>query len=130
MKSTNPTNDNYTILVVDDDYPSFLYIEAALRVFGCKLIYANNGKDAIDIAVNQEINLVLMDICLPMVSGIDATKQIRKVKPFLPIIAQTAALFPDQVKAIKDSGCDVILAKPFQINELYEVVQRVLIPIS
>ncbi len=124
------SNECCTILVVDDDYPSYLYIEAALRNYGCKLLYANNGKDAIDIALNNDINLILMDICLPLVSGIDATKQIRKIKPNIPIVAQTAALFPDQIKAIKQAGCDVILAKPFQVAELYEIIQRVLIPIN
>ena len=130
MNLGNPTNELCTILVVDDDYPSYLYIESALRMCGYKLIYASNGKDAVNIALNQDISLILMDICLPIVSGIDATKQIRKVKPFLPIVAQTAALFPDQIKAINDSGCDVILAKPFQVNELYDVIKRVLVPIS
>ena len=130
MNLANHTADCCIILVVDDDYPSYLYIEAALRLSGYKLIYANNGKDDIDIALNQDISLILMDICLPIISGIDATVQIKKVKPFLPIVAQTAALFPDQIKAIKNSGCDVILAKPFQLSELYDAIQRVLVPIS
>jgi signal transduction histidine kinase/ActR/RegA family two-component response regulator len=101
------------ILVVEDEEINYLYLLEILKDTGTILLHANNGKEAIDLcATHPEIDIVLMDIKMPVVNGYDATREIKKHRPDLPIIAQTAyALYGDQEKAFK-AGCDDYITKP------------------
>jgi len=106
------------ILVVEDDEPSFEFLKVILSKSGYKIIWALNGEEAVTICKeNMDIDLVLMDINMPVMNGYDATKAIKKLRPSLPIIAQTAyAVSGDREKAIA-AGCDDYISKPIK-NEL------------
>lgn len=119
---------NKTILVVDDDDSSYEYLKVILNGFGIyNMVWAKNGKEAFSCCTGDStIDLVLMDINMPVMNGFIATKEIKKIKPNLPIIAQTAyAIAGDREKFI-DAGCDDYISKPIKKDELIEVINKFL----
>lgn len=114
-----------SILVAEDEYSNFLLIETLLAPYPYKLIHATNGRDAVEHCLqDQGIRLVIMDLKLPEMDGLEATRLIKKNRPALPVLAVTAyAMKNDGQKAI-DAGCDAYLAKPIRRNELLEAVSR------
>lgn len=114
---------NYTILITEDVEFSFIYMQAVLRRTGIKVIWAQNGKDAVDIVrTNPDIDLVLMDMYMPVMDGYEATQIISKLRPSLPIIAQTAFCLPEDVKKCYAAGCTGYLAKPVRKEELIDTL--------
>ncbi len=115
-----------TILIVEDDEPNAQYLKEVFNRTSVKTIHVGNGKDAVQIALSQPIDVILMDIRLPDISGYDTTQQIRKVNQNVVIIAQTAyASLVDRQKAI-DSGCNEYLSKPVKSRKLLELVNQYL----
>ena len=114
---------NSSILVVDDVEINHLIIVEMLNKYNLTIYYAKNGKESIEMIVaHPEISLVLMDMKMPVMDGFTATAEIKKIKPNLPIIAQTAYALPaDKQKAIK-AGCDHYITKPIKVDELIEVI--------
>lgn len=115
------------ILIVEDDLISYQFIEAMLRSTDAKLIHAKNGEDAIEIAhLRSDINLIIMDMRLPFINGYEATNQIKRFRPNINIIAQTAnAMSDDRNKCIK-AGCDDYIAKPLDPDEFLRMVAHYL----
>jgi CheY-like chemotaxis protein len=104
-----------TVLIVEDEYANYLYLEEILRGTETRLLYASNGKEAVDLCTaNPDIALVLMDIRMPVMNGYLATKQIKLMRPDLPVIAQTAYALETDMKGLKNDFDDIII-KP--INE-------------
>lgn len=116
-----------TVLVVEDQYSNYYLLEILLNRWGIKTIRAATGYEAIEECQNNSsINLVLMDIRLPDLNGFEATKEIRKTNPNLPIIAQTAhAGYNDREKAI-EAGCNDYIPKPIRKDLLYELLLKYL----
>lgn len=116
--------DSQLILVAEDEISNFKLIEAILSRNGYKVIRAENGKEAVDLCHNRsDIDLVLMDIRMPVMDGLIATKEIKKFNSDLPIIAQTAyAMDGDENKAIKE-GCDDYISKPINKRLLLEKIK-------
>jgi hypothetical protein len=103
---------SHSILIVEDDKYSGLYIEEILADSGLKIYLADTGKKAVDIALNNHVDIILMDIRLPEMEGYEATRIIKEKCPHVKIIAQTAyATHSDRIKAF-DAGCDDYLSKP------------------
>lgn len=116
-----------TILVAEDDATNKILIEAILKSTGARLLFAVTGQSVID-TVGQEpaIDLIVMDIRMPGLNGLEATKIIRKTHPNLPILAQTAFAFEhDRQKAI-NAGCNDYISKPFKKIQLLEKIRRLL----
>jgi PAS domain S-box-containing protein len=113
-----------TILVVEDDDTNFLCIDEILSVTYTNVIRASNGADAIKICTTRpDINLVLMDLKLPVVDGFMATRKIKQVRPQLPVIAQTAySSSEDKAKAL-NAGCDDYITKPLNKNDLLRKIE-------
>lgn len=108
-----------TILIAEDIDFSFLYIEAVLRRTGAKVLWAQNGREAIELVkLHPGIDIALMDIHMPIMNGYDATREIVGIRPDLPVIAQTAFVLPDDVKACYAAGCTGYLAKPIRREQL------------
>ncbi len=114
-----------TILVAEDDETNFMYIKEILDKAGFKTRRASNGKEAVEIFQKEKnIDLVLMDLKMPVLNGYEATKQIREIRPDVPIIAQTAfALDESREKAIEEGFNDYI-SKPFQKEQLLKLVHN------
>ncbi len=119
--------DKKTILIVEDEYSNYFFLELMFSKMGITPIVAHNGQEAIDICKsNPEIDLILMDLKMPVLNGFEATKQIKAMRPELPIIAQTAyALSADKHKAI-EAGCDDYLTKPIRKQDLMVALARYL----
>jgi len=108
-----------TILIAEDIDFSFLYIEAVLRRTGVKILWAQNGEEAIKhVKANDSIDLILMDMHMPVMNGYDATEVIKSFRPDITILAQTAFVLPDDVKKCFAAGCSGFLAKPIRKEQL------------
>jgi signal transduction histidine kinase/ActR/RegA family two-component response regulator len=118
----NPTLiwKDYTILVAEDDDLNFKLIQIALQKTKVNVIRANNGQEVLNILDEiSNIHAVLMDIQMPVMDGFEATIQLKKRFPQLPVIAQTAfAMSDDKIKCL-EVGCDDYISKPLNIDELY-----------
>lgn len=113
-----------TILIVEDDLYNAEYIIEVLSDTGLKILHAQLGSEAIQIATSQKPDLVLMDIGLPDISGYEAIRQIKQKMPHLKIIAQTAyAAASDKQKAL-ESGCVDYISKPLKPELLLSLINR------
>lgn len=112
-----------TILIVEDENSNYKYLEALLRN-KVKLLWTNNGIDAVQMSNELPIDLILMDIKLPKMDGFEATRLIKKNKPDVPIIAVTAyAMDVDRRQSI-EAGCDNYISKPFKMEELFSLINK------
>jgi len=113
------------ILIVEDDDTSFKYFKEALYSIKALFLRAKNGKEAVDICrENKNIDLILMDIQMPIMNGNDAAKEIKKFRKKLPIIAQTAYIIDGEKEKSLKAGCCDYLTKPIKPNMLIETVNR------
>jgi CheY-like chemotaxis protein len=118
-------SDKKTILIVEDEEVNVIYIETILETemeLNYQLLYAKNGLEAVEICKsNPEIDLVLMDIKMPVMNGYEATEKIREFRPELTIIAQTAYSTPKDKEKAFDAGCNEFISKPLD-EELLKMV--------
>jgi PAS domain S-box-containing protein len=126
-QSTSPNiqNENFrTVLVAEDEECNFLYIEAVLIDLDLKLIHAKNGRETIEIfKSNPNIDLILMDIKMPIMTGYDAATIIKELKPELPIIAQSAYALEHE-RAKYEGIFDDYLTKPINEDYLKQMVMK------
>jgi CheY-like chemotaxis protein len=115
------------ILIAEDEKTNYLFLEALLKRTKAELIWAETGKAAID-AINEDpnIDIVLMDIKMPEMNGYEATYEIKKLRPTLPIIAQTAYALAGEKEKILSAGCDDYLSKPIMGKVLLEKIDNFL----
>lgn len=110
-------------LLVDDNKDVLIYLNRVLVDTGVLIITARSGFEAIDIIKNNpDIDVVLLDMQMPGMNGIEATKEIRKIRKNVPIIAQTAFIFEDDKDIILEAGCDACLIKPIRKDHLITVM--------
>ncbi len=116
-----------TFLIVEDEEVNVQYLQELLKSTKANLLIATTADEAIQLCkAYSEISLVLMDIKLPGTNGYEATKQIKKMRNNLPVIAQTAyAMTSDRITALK-SGCDDYIAKPIRANDLLVLISKYL----
>lgn len=117
-----------TILIVEDEEAIQFFFEKALKKTQANLFFVRDGYEAIDmIQKNTEIDLVLMDIRLPRMDGIEATAKIKQLNPELPIIVQTANALPSVYESAIQSGCNEFITKPIRIQTLLSILNKHLI---
>jgi signal transduction histidine kinase/FixJ family two-component response regulator len=116
---------NKKFLVAEDDDNSYAYICHILKNTGVEIIHAKNGKEAIDaLSFHENIDLVLMDLQMPVLNGLETTKEIKKLYPNLIVIAQTAfAMEGDRNKCIS-AGCDDYITKPLHAESLLAKIDQ------
>jgi len=115
------------VLIVEDDLVSSQYLRKILEKYDITVIHAENGEQAVEFVKNTpDIDLILMDIRMPVMDGIEATKLIKQIEPDLPIIAQTAYTFSEEKNKIMSSGCNGYLAKPLDSVKLNALIDRYL----
>ena len=114
------------VLVVDDHPVNRRVIRLFLEPFECELIEAENGQQALDALEREPIDLVLMDVNMPVMDGLEATRRLRRDVRFarLPVIALTADVMSSQIKTCLDAGCDAHVAKPIDLRNLLSVMDR------
>ncbi len=114
-----------TILVVEDDFISYQYLESILHEANISIIHVKNGEDALEVCqMNTKIDLVLMDMQLPFMNGYETTKKIKLFRKNLPIIAQTANVMPEDKIKCFEAGCDDFIGKPIDPDELMTLVSK------
>ena len=117
--------ENKTILIVEDNYASRKLLFETLKHTKAELLIANSAEEAIEICKsNSKINIVLMDIQLPGISGYDAVKILKELRPNLPIIAQTANAMSDEKEKAIMIGCNDYIAKPYDMEYLFKSLER------
>ena len=117
--------ENLNILVAEDDNLNFTVLKALLSPLGCKLERVVTGVEVVsEIKKNTDYDLILMDIQMPELDGIEATKLIREITTNIPIIAITANAFEDEMYKIKEAGCVDYITKPINKNLLIKSIQN------
>src|SRR6266436_6006423 len=111
------------ILVVEDHQLSLTLLKQLLEVHGYEILETPEGLQAIDIARDEQPDLILMDIGLPDICGLDVTRRLTKT---IPIIAVTALATPEDEKKGLESGCDAYIAKPIALGNLLRIIESFL----
>lgn len=113
------------VLVAEDDHINFLYLETVLKRAGCDYIHAINGTEAVELCrENPSISFVLMDIKMPIMTGLEATRIIKEINPSLPVIALTAYAQTGDRQRILEAGCDEYYAKPVTPDLLRDLIKK------
>lgn len=121
--SNNYRWENKTILVVEDDTSSLMLLQAILSRTGAQILFAEDGETAVSIVENQDnIDLVLMDIRLKGINGLEATQRIKQLKPATPVIAQSACAILSEIEKGYAAGCNAYLTKPISTLALLETM--------
>ncbi len=114
-------------MVVDDLEINSQVISEMISGVNADVVYASSGQAAIDMVEQRpDIDLVLMDLKMPGMSGLEATREIKKLRPKLPVIAQTAYTLAADRSAALEAGCDDYIAKPIIKNVLIALLKRYL----
>ena len=124
--NSNPEGEKQkTILVAEDEESNFELVRIVLQK-RYHLLRAHNGIEAVTMNEEEHPDLILMDIRMPEMNGLDATRIIKEVSHSTPIIALSAYAFEDNVREAKNAGCDAFMAKPFRVEELIEICAKFL----
>ncbi|MCP4310682.1 MAG: response regulator [Bacteroidetes bacterium] len=127
MEKTVRFNFDFTgksVLVAEDTMISFRLFSAVLSQVNATVYHAPNGRKAIEMCSGDlHFDLVVMDLQMPEVNGLEATRAIKKMRPFLPIIAATANTFDDEEAECLAAGCAAYITKPLEFNKLFELMQ-------
>lgn len=123
---------NKTILIAEDDEISYKYLNLILtRKTQANILWAINGQMAVDFCKQYDhIDLVLMDLQLPIINGIEAIKLIKEFKPGLPIVVHTANAFGEECEKCFNAGCDEYVTKPANFQQLLYKIENLLTPVS
>lgn len=113
------------ILVAEDVPTNFLLVKKSLRKTEVNLIWAKNGQEAVDeCKKDQQIDLVLMDIRMPVMNGLEATRLIKPIRKDLPIIAQTAYAMDSDRNRSLEAGCNDYISKPIDLKAFIELISK------
>lgn len=129
-KPSPPLEPRFLILVVDDMADNLAMISLDLQQQNYRVVTASNGEDAIKIAEQTNPNLILMDINLPELDGLAATRRIRDIDTLreVPVIALTAFGTEGFQRAAYDVGVDGYLTKPIDLDRMHQLIARLLSP--
>lgn len=126
--------DGKRFLLVEDNELNLEIASELLEVAGAKIEYALNGQESVDMFLKSDqgyYDLILMDIQMPVMNGLEATRIIRKSThpdaACIPIVGMSANAFGEDIKRAMDAGMDAYTAKPININEVYEIINRMII---
>ncbi len=115
------------VLVAEDDDSSYYYLETLLKKASAKVLRARDGQQTINI-VNKtpNVDLILMDIKMPVVNGLEATVKIKETNPQIKVIAQTAYTMPGDSELALGAGCDDYIAKPIRKDKILKIIDKYL----
>lgn len=114
-----------TVLVAEDEESNFELLDILVSAMELSILWARNGQEAVELYTeNPHIDLVLMDLKMPVMDGFEATQLIREANPQLPILAQTAYAMPADREAAITEGCNDLLTKPIRKADLYQMIDK------
>lgn len=111
------------ILVAEDNDSNYMLMTYILKKY-YQFFRARNGQEAVELAQSEKPDLVLMDIKMPIMDGLEATRQIKALCPDLPIIALTANAFDSDRQLAIEAGCNDFLAKPVNAELCIKTIQK------
>ena len=119
---------NEKVLLVEDNMVNMKLLQATLEPRGYTLVTATDGEEALEKACKENPDLIIMDIQLPKLSGIEVVKRLRQIPEFsgIPIIALTAYAMKGDEERLIEAGFDVYLPKPVNTRELPKVISEML----
>ncbi|MBN2681142.1 MAG: PAS domain S-box protein [Bacteroidales bacterium] len=130
ISETKTTGDynwtNKKILVVEDIETNYLFLEYALKTTNAKIFHAENGKNALEMSNKNNFDIILMDINLPDINGVEVTRQILERKPGQIIIAQTAYAMQEEINLFTAAGCADYITKPIRTENLLNTLSKFL----
>uniref|UniRef100_UPI00356AF605 response regulator n=1 Tax=Mariniphaga sp. TaxID=1954475 RepID=UPI00356AF605 len=126
-KGKKPDFSDKLIYIAEDDSYSYYYLTEILSASAIQIKRAENGKELLQLIGEKIPDLVLLDIRMPVMSGLEALAEIKKSHPNLPVIAQTAYAMPEERKKCLESGCDNYVSKPINKKMLMEIIESYLI---
>ena len=116
-----------TVLIAEDEENNYLLLVELLSTLNLNIIHAYNGLEAVEICRSgREVDLVIMDIKMPLMDGYTATREIRKILPELPVIAQTAYSYATDMEKALNAGCDDYISKPINKSKLLDLLNKYL----
>ena len=113
------------ILVAEDEDSNYELVKIVLQK-RYRLIRAHNGIEAVTLNEEEHPDLILMDIRMPGMNGLDATRIIKEVSGDTPVVALSAYAFEENIREAKQAGCNEFMAKPFKVESLIDMVRRYL----
>ncbi len=119
-------HEAFTILIAEDDNINFLLFQKIIQSRNCNIIRAVNGLEAVEISLNNpDLDLVLMDIKMPIMNGYEALEKVKAIRPELLVVAQTAYSSSDDEERIRNAGFFGYLTKPVNREKLFEIIDQV-----
>lgn len=112
------------VLIVDDEPSMRVTLEANLELAGLDVVSADDAEQAIGMVARQEFDLVLTDIRMPGMSGVDLFREIRKLRPHLPVVLMTAFAFESMIAEAVNEGVFTVLSKPFDVDVATAILAR------
>lgn len=116
--------DKYTVLIAEDEDVNFFLLSEYLEPTGIRVLRAKNGVEVLEIISREDPNVILMDIKMPLMNGYEATRKLREVKPYIPVLAQTAYSMTDDIERLKETKFHEILAKPINEQDLLFALRK------
>ena len=116
------------ILIVEDNPANLKMLKLIIENIDCEILEAVNGDEALAVTIEKEPDLILMDIQIPHIDGLEVTRRLRKMEIFTktPIIALTAFAMEKDEQAGLDAGCNEYMIKPFSTAKLLEILHKYL----
>jgi CheY-like chemotaxis protein len=111
--------------VAEDEDSNYELVKIVLQK-RYRLIRAHNGIEAVTLNEEEHPDLILMDIRMPGMNGLDATRIIKEVSSDTPVVALSAYAFEENIREAKQAGCNEFMAKPFKVENLIDMVRRYL----
>ncbi len=116
-----------TILIVEDVESSIMYYRSAFKNTGARILLATDGEKAVEMAkANPDIDVIVMDIHMPKMNGLEATTKIKEFNPNVQIIIQTAYVLHHTEEECLNAGCDVFLAKPVSLTNIMSIIDNII----
>ena len=114
-----------TILIAEDNDSNYILMTYILKK-SYQFLRAKNGQEAVALAEKGGIDLILMDMKMPIMDGVEATKKIKENHPDLPIVALTANAFESDRQMMMDAGCDEFLSKPVSSEKCLATIKELI----
>ena len=124
--STKTDVQNAPLILVAEDEDSNYELVKIVLAKRYRLMRARNGIEAVTICEDEHPDLILMDIRMPDMNGLDATRIIKEVNHDIPVVALSAYAFNENIREAKEAGCDEFMAKPFRVEDLLDTVHKYL----
>ncbi|HBL76726.1 MAG: hypothetical protein A2W90_23550 [Bacteroidetes bacterium GWF2_42_66] len=113
------------VLLVEDEETNIILIQEFLSITQIRIDVSKNGKNAVErIETGEKFDLILMDIKMPIMNGLEATIKIKNINPAIPVIAQTAYALSEEREQALEAGCDDYITKPIRRDDLIALMAK------